>query len=81
VKKSLIVLPVFLFATQPVWAQQSLPITRVLLYKNGMAYIVRSGQLNAPLSLAIPRPGPPAGEFEGAARLSRLGESIANLSF
>jgi hypothetical protein len=42
-----------LFATQPVWAQQSLPITRVALYKNGMAYIVRSGQFTAPLSLSF----------------------------
>ncbi|HEX5108614.1 MAG TPA: hypothetical protein VFV95_09220 [Vicinamibacterales bacterium] len=34
-------------------AQQPLAITRVLLYKNGMAYIVRSGQLTAPLSLTF----------------------------
>jgi hypothetical protein len=34
-------------------AQQPLPITRVLLAKNGMAYIVRGGQLKAPLSLTF----------------------------
>jgi len=34
-------------------AQQPLGITRVLLYKNGMAYIVRSGQLTAPVSLTF----------------------------
>src|SRR5690349_21164127 len=35
------------------WAQQPLRVTRVLLYKNGMAYIVRSGQLASPLSLTF----------------------------
>src|SRR3954451_5592672 len=35
------------------WAQQPLRVTRVLLYKNGMAYIVRAGQLAAPLSLTF----------------------------
>ena len=40
--------------TAPVlWAQQPLAITRVLLYKNGMAHIVRSGQLTAPMSLTF----------------------------
>src|SRR6185295_20160992 len=39
--------------TQLVWAQQPLPITNVLLSKNGMAYIVRSGQLNSALSLTF----------------------------
>jgi hypothetical protein len=34
-------------------AQQPLPITQVLLYKNGMAYVVRSGQLTAPLNLTF----------------------------
>ena len=37
-----IVLVLFL-ASQSLLAQQPLAITRVLLYKNGMAYIVRSG--------------------------------------
>lgn len=36
-----------------VWAQQPLRVARVLLYKNGMAYIVRTGQLAAPLSLTF----------------------------
>src|SRR5262245_56321446 len=40
-------------ATLPLSAQQLLPITQVLLYKNGMAYIVRSGQLSTPLSLTF----------------------------
>ena len=43
-----------------VWAQQPLRVTRVLLYKNGMAYIVRAGQLAGPLirrsSSLIPDP-------------------------
>jgi hypothetical protein len=34
-------------------AQQPLGISRVLLYKNGMAYIVRSGQITAPVSLTF----------------------------
>jgi hypothetical protein len=43
-----------LMITAPaLWAQQPLRVTRVLLYKNGMAYIVRAGQLNAPLSLTF----------------------------
>ena len=36
-----------------VWAQQPLRVARVLLYKNGMAYIVRTGQLSGPLSLTF----------------------------
>jgi hypothetical protein len=34
-------------------AQQPLAITRVLLYKNGMAYVVRSGELTGPVSLTF----------------------------
>ncbi|MDA2930817.1 hypothetical protein MYX84_12880, partial [Acidobacteria bacterium AH-259-O06] len=34
-------------------AQQQLPISRVLLYKNGMAYLVRSGAIQQPLSLSF----------------------------
>src|SRR5688572_19407851 len=44
---------VLLLAAQPICAQQSLSITQVLLYKNGMAYIVRSGQISAPVSLTF----------------------------
>jgi hypothetical protein len=40
-------------ASQWLSAQQPLTITRVLLYKNGMAHIVRSGQLTAPVSLTF----------------------------
>ena len=49
------VLRVFLvlLVTQTLLAQQPLGITRVLLYKNGMAYIVRSGQITAPVSLTF----------------------------
>src|SRR5436190_14475579 len=47
-----IFLALFLMA-QLAWAQQPLPITRVLLSKNGMAYIVRSGQLTTPMSLTF----------------------------
>src|SRR5215475_3708617 len=36
-----------------VLAQQPMAITRVLLYKNGMAYIVRGGQITAPVSLTF----------------------------
>ncbi|HEX4996871.1 MAG TPA: hypothetical protein VFY29_01515, partial [Terriglobia bacterium] len=45
-------LAIFLMAAT-LEAQQPLPITRVLLAKNGMAYIVRSGQISAPLSLTF----------------------------
>lgn len=34
-------------------AQQPLAITRVLLYKNGMAYIVRSGEIAGPMRLTF----------------------------
>ena len=34
-------------------ARQPLPIKRVLLYKNGMAYLVRSGVLQEPVSLSF----------------------------
>ena len=52
-KKALGILLVLLLMVQMVWAQQPLSITRVLLYKNGMAYIVRSGQISAPVSLTF----------------------------
>jgi len=42
-----------LMSVQLAWAQQPLAITKVLLYKNGMAYIVRSGQIAAPVSLTF----------------------------
>jgi len=52
--KKAVVIVVALVASIPVLqAQQPLAITRVLLYKNGMAYIVRSGQLTAPVSLTF----------------------------
>jgi len=34
-------------------AQQPLSIRRILLYKNGMAYVVRSGEINNPLNLTF----------------------------
>ena len=52
-RKALGILLVSLLVTQTLWAQQPLGITRVLLYKNGMAYIVRSGQITAPVSLTF----------------------------
>ena len=52
-KKGIGTFLVLLLAAQILWAQQPLAITRVLLYKNGMAYIVRTGQLTAPLSLTF----------------------------
>ncbi|HEX4998972.1 MAG TPA: hypothetical protein VFY29_12150 [Terriglobia bacterium] len=52
-KRSIRVFVAVLVAAQLAWAQQPLPITRVLLSKNGMAYIVRSGQLTAPISLTF----------------------------
>ena len=52
-RKSVTLFVSLVLGTQLVMAQQPLPITRVLLYKNGMAYIVRSGQLTAPLSLTF----------------------------
>src|SRR5262249_23498424 len=42
---------VLFLLTQPILAQQPLPIRRILLYKNGMAYVVRSGEIRTPLSL------------------------------
>src|SRR5678816_2237728 len=47
------ILLVLLLVSQSLWAQQPLAITRVLLYKNGMAYIVRSGQIGSPVSLTF----------------------------
>jgi hypothetical protein len=52
VRKVLGVLLVLL-ASQVLSAQQPLAITRVLLFKNGMAYLVRTGQLAAPVSLTF----------------------------
>ena len=52
-RKGIGIFLVLLLATQTLWAQQPLGITRVLLYKNGMAYIVRSGQITAPVSLTF----------------------------
>ena len=37
----------------PAFAQQPLPITRILLYKNGMAYVVRAGEIQTPLNLTF----------------------------
>src|ERR1700722_13691381 len=51
-KKLFLLLTVVLFAGTLV-AQQPLPIRRILLFKNGMAYIVRAGQIAAPLNLAF----------------------------
>src|SRR5262245_47337515 len=47
------ILLVLILTTQVLWAQQPLAITRVLLYKNGMAYIVRSGQITGPVNLTF----------------------------
>ena len=44
---------VVLLSAQVLRAQQPLTITRVLLYKNGMAYIVRTGRLTTPVSLTF----------------------------
>src|SRR4029434_5835988 len=56
VKKGIGIFLVWLLVvTQTLWAQQPLAITRVLLYKNGMAYIVRGGQLSAAMSLTFHR--------------------------
>ena len=53
-KKGLgVFLAVLLMGQTVVLAQQPLGITRVLLYKNGMAYVVRSGQITAPVSLTF----------------------------
>ncbi len=53
VRKGIGIFLVLLLAAQTLWAQQPLGITRVLLYKNGMAYIVRSGQITSPVSLTF----------------------------
>lgn len=52
-RKALGILLASLLVTEALFAQQPLGITRVLLYKNGMAYIVRSGQISAPVSLTF----------------------------
>jgi hypothetical protein len=53
VKKALGLLLALVLTAELLWAQQTLPITRVLLSKNGMAYVVRRGQLTAPISLTF----------------------------
>ena len=52
-RKGIGIFLVLLLAAQTLVAQQPLGITRVLLYKNGMAYIVRSGQITSPVSLTF----------------------------
>ena len=52
-KKVLCSLLVWFFTVGLLTAQQPLPIRRVLLYKNGMAYIVRTGELRSPLRLTF----------------------------
>jgi hypothetical protein len=52
-RKGIRVLAALLVMMQLLWAQQPMSITRVLLYKNGMAYVVRSGQITAPVSLTF----------------------------
>ena len=52
-RKGIGIFLVLLLAAQTLVAQQPLVITRVLLYKNGMAYIVRSGQITSPVSLTF----------------------------
>ena len=52
-KKRIAILAALLTITGIVLAQQPMAITRVLLYKNGMAYIVRSGQITTPVSLTF----------------------------
>src|SRR6266446_3328317 len=53
VKNSFRILIVSLLAAGQIWAQQPLPIKQVLLSKNGMAYIVRVGQISAPINLVF----------------------------
>jgi hypothetical protein len=53
VRKAIALILTCLAATTVLVAQQPLAITRVLLYKNGMAYIVRTGQLTAPVTLTF----------------------------
>jgi len=52
-RKGLALVVLLVLGWTSVSAQQPLPITQVLLYKNGMAYLVRSGQLTSPLSLTF----------------------------
>ena len=52
-RRALVILLVLVIAAPVLSAQQPLSITRVLLYKNGMAYIVRTGQLTAPMRLTF----------------------------
>jgi hypothetical protein len=51
-RKGIGIILVFILAV-PLLAQQPLAINRVLLYKNGMAYIVRGGQITTPMSLTF----------------------------
>ena len=53
VRKAVAIVLALIVTASGVWAQQPLRVTRVLLFKNGMAYIVRTGQLAAPLSLTF----------------------------
>ena len=52
-RKAIAVVVVMIAMAAGLWAQQPLRVARVLLYKNGMAYIVRTGQLTGPLSLTF----------------------------
>lgn len=52
-KKLLCSTLVFLLLAGPLAAQQPLPVRRVVLYKNGMAYVVRSGEVRTPLRLTF----------------------------
>ena len=52
-RKAVAIVLALIVTASGVWAQQPLRVTRVLLFKNGMAYIVRTGQLAAPLSLTF----------------------------
>ena len=53
-RKLLMLVVCLLAGSQILTAQQPLPITPVLLYKTGMAYIVRSGQLAGGLYVGPP---------------------------
>jgi hypothetical protein len=52
-KAFLVVLLAIVVVVPGLHAQQALRVARVLLYKNGMAYIVRTGQLAGPVSLTF----------------------------
>ena len=52
-RKAVAVVVVVVAMVAGLWAQQPLRVARVLLYKNGMAYIVRTGQLTGPLNLTF----------------------------